>query len=163
MKEDVRQAVEYELLLRSKISNSMLPVGIGLMVVIAGFLAMIPLDISDGAGVVYLYFIILIGASMDFYLKLFLLAGENKKSVNVYKKFRMIPVSQDFLIKGKVFLLTRFAIRCTIVYQLLHLGMRLIAGKKILCVEAFMVTIIMVVIYTFERIQLLMFARKLRR
>lgn len=163
MKADVKRAVDYELLLRSKMMDSMVPIEIGFLVVMAGFLAIIPYNLKEGDAPVFIFFILLACGAMDSYMKVFVQTWENKEAVNVYTKFRMIPVSKDFLIRGQVFLFTRFAIRCTLVWQFLQLCMRRLAGMKLLCVETFMITIVMAAIYLLERIRLIGYAAKLKR
>lgn len=162
MRDEVKKAVEYERFVKSKISNSMMPIGIGLLLYIAGMISLVPVDMKDGGWIICMVFTLIAFYAVDFYMKMFTTAGEKMKLVNIFTKYQMIPVKKEFLIKGKVYLLTRFVVRCTIVFQGINLVMRVITDEKIVCFDTILPTLMMLVIYIFQRIQLHMRAREIK-
>lgn len=163
MKEHVRKTVEYELMVRRTVSNSMIPIAIGFLLFLAGIVAIIPIPIQDGGFPIYGFYGIMNLAAMDMYMKMLMNVMEQGKAVNVFTKYTLVPVKKEFLIIGKRALLTRFISRCTVVFQLINLAVRLLAKFPLLCLEAWMPTLVMVVIYMIELLQLNSYANKLER
>ena len=150
MREDIKEAMEYELLVRRNVAGYMTPLIIGFFLFLAGILAMIPIAIEDGDLYFFLWFFIMAYLGIHLYKQMSVRIPENSKVTNTFSKYRLIPVKKSTLLKGKAALLTRFVLRCTIVFLMLNWGIRLLAGFELLCIEAFLPLAAMIVIYAVE-------------
>lgn len=155
--------MEYDLMVGECTSDSMIRVVNNILLFPAGLIAMAPIGTEDGILPIYGFFLMLVWFIVDMYMKMFLTVSENGKQVNIFTKYRMVPVSRKTLVSGKVALLNRFMLRCWVAFQGLQLLVRLLPGIEFFRWEALLPSMVLLLIYIAERYQIHSMANHLGR
>lgn len=154
----IKACMEYERKLRQKNGHYLTLFILGIFLLVAGILAMIPLDFKEEDMRMCGMFFILMAIAADLYHSSLFKIVEEQKNVNVFSKYRLIPVKRSVLVKGKAGLLTKFMLWCTFVFTLLNWMIRYFMKMSFFCIEAYIIPLFMLIIYLIEILRLLYYA-----
>lgn len=152
MRDEIRRQVEYELMMRDKNGNYMLPAAIALLLFLAGGMSMllVPAEAEGEDAALVGMFMALAWLPVMLYQSMFTRTTEKLKGISVFKKYRIIPVTRRQLLLGKTVLITRFVIRCTLAFWLLNWFIRLLSGRSLLCIGAYIPVLVMLTVYLIQ-------------
>ena len=125
-KKQVQKQMELEELIVRHTTDAMKRIAAVMLMVFAGLMAIVPFNNWewDFSPIVTAGFLILFEMGVAFYFKGNLFILENGRNVNVFTKYRMVPVDLKLLVAAKTTCIRNLCLKCTIIYQTINLIVR---------------------------------------
>ncbi|MDO5402901.1 MAG: hypothetical protein Q4F11_05620 [Eubacteriales bacterium] len=131
MNREWKAEVDRQIMLEKKITRHIseyyVGIFIGLCSVFAALAAIVPGDVMyyKKEGLFLVLFVFTEGASIALYVNSFLQVMENGRRVNIFTKYKNVPVNINLLITAKLVLLTKRSFICAAIYQGINFFVRL--------------------------------------